>query len=219
MSPCGLFRFRPLAKSLSKSCNPQLRPDSDLIRQLGHEEVMLHVHSVGQSPTVSTSKLKVGAGRIGHQFMAAACTRSSGTGKVYLSAEECPGHLTDLDSVEARIKSLCERAKITLPSEPIVDDSKNSFWIRLYGFSTYKDVFSPRQLLSLLSFLAMIKRADQQLQRIELNHRIAILAMLAAMLDRLADFPPPHVFGTVWVGGKAQPTPSDDSSSDDLGFF
>jgi putative DNA methylase len=73
------------------------------------------------------------AGRIANQIMAVACTSEGRQGKVYLPAENVPRFTLDEDAIKKRIDDLSKRTGLTVPSEPIVDDAKNSFWARLYG--------------------------------------------------------------------------------------
>ena len=141
--------------------------------------------------TVADSDYVKGEGcskRIGQQLMAVACTRVDGKGKVYVSADDNPASIPDDEAIRHRLHALCQRTGLTVPSEVIIDDSKNSFWVRLYGLTTYGDLFTTRQLLALMSFLASIHDAEKEMTTLEPERRVAVLTFLAAMLDRLADF-------------------------------
>jgi putative DNA methylase len=128
------------------------------------------------------------AKRIGYQLMAVACTGLHGKGKTYVSADNYPDCVINEELIRRRLDALCKRSGLSVPTEGIVDDSKNSFWVRLYGLTTYGDLFSMRQLFALMSFLASIHEAENKMATLEEERRLALLTFLATMLDRLADF-------------------------------
>ncbi|HET6144283.1 MAG TPA: DUF1156 domain-containing protein [Candidatus Acidoferrales bacterium] len=135
-------------------------------------------------------KIEGCAGRMFTQLMAVACTRPGKQGKVYLAAEDVPESAPDEDAIRHRIKKLCERAKLTVPNEPITDDAKNSFWVRLYGVTNYGQVFSPRQQLIQLTLCDIAKQVDQSLRNAGHEEEVitAVLTYVAVMIDKLADF-------------------------------
>lgn len=127
-------------------------------------------------------------GRMSTQPMAVACTRPGKQGKVYLSVDQVPTATPDDSSVMKSVEALCKRTGITIPNEPIIDDAKNSFWIRLYGITTYGQLFTPRQLLTLLAFAAAVRSALKESPQISPEHAKATTTCLALMVDKLADF-------------------------------
>ena len=128
------------------------------------------------------------AGRVSNQLMAVACTREGQQGKVYLPAENVPGFTLDEDAIKKRISDLSKRTGLTVPSEPIVDDAKNSFWARLYGMTNYGQLFTHRQMFTLLKFSAAIRGVSDVLTTTSPEHAKATVTLLAAMVDKLADF-------------------------------
>lgn len=130
------------------------------------------------------------AGRMLRQPMAVACTRPGKEGKTYLPADVFPPAVPEDERVQQRVSALCARSGLTVPDEEIVDDAKNSFWVRLYGLTNYGKLFTPRQLLSLLSFAAAIRNAMTEMERagFEGERRKAISTLLACVLDKQADF-------------------------------
>ena len=143
--------------------------------------------------TVSDSDYVKGEGchgRMGHQMMAIVCTRPGHKGKIYFSAETLPAFIPDDDAIRVRIGRLCRKTGMTVPEEPIVDDAKSSFWIRLYGVTTYGQLFSPRQLLGQLSLCAQVNQIGNELERYgyEKGRAAAIQTYLGVMVDKLADF-------------------------------
>jgi len=139
------------------------------------------------------------AGRMGHQMMAIVCTRPGRQGKVYLSADDYAQLLPDDVAIRRRIKELCKRTGLTVPSEPIITDAKNSCWTHLYGLATFADLFTPRQMLCLLSFAAAVREAVGQAASLsqstgkmpvppdEAERAKAVGTYLAVLVNRLAD--------------------------------
>jgi putative DNA methylase len=130
------------------------------------------------------------AGRMGQQMMAIACTRPKAKGKIYLSADDYPQFIPDDAAIQKRIEELCMRTGLTVPNEEIVTDAKNANFTYLYGLKRFSDLFSPRQLLCLLSFAASIRKATEEFKRLGIigSHDLAVVTLLSGILDRLADF-------------------------------
>jgi putative DNA methylase len=128
------------------------------------------------------------AGRIGHQLMAVACSRPSERGKGYVSGDDIPNLVPDEQAIRQRIEALCQRSGLTIPQEPIINDAKGALFCVMYGLRKWGDIFSPRQLLCLLTFAAAIRQAEADMAFYEDDRRCAVVVLLAAMLDRLADF-------------------------------
>lgn len=125
-------------------------------------------------------------GRIGHQLMAVACSRTHGKGKFYITPSEV-SNSPDLQMLTDRLNRACQGYGITPPSEPITDDAKNSFWVRLYGFTNFGQIFTPRQLVFLITLVGEVRGMPTQGCAPD-GGDIALLTILAAMIDRLADF-------------------------------
>jgi putative DNA methylase len=127
---------------------------------------------------------------MGLQMMAVACSRRNTQGKVYLSPDEC--HLLDVPEhhIQQRIDELCKKAALKVPYEPIIDDAKNSFWVRLYGLKTYYQVFTTRQILCLLAVTSAVRLAEKEMQSSGYDKQtvIAVATYLGIMVDKLADF-------------------------------
>jgi len=130
------------------------------------------------------------AGRLADQLMAVACTRPGKQGKVYVAAKDVTPATPDEKAIQDRIRDLCHHTGLTVPNEPIINDAKNSFWTRLYGITTYGQVFSPRQLLTQLSLCHLARECGGALM--EEGHpegvSTAIRTYIAVMIDKLADF-------------------------------
>jgi len=130
------------------------------------------------------------AGRISVQAMSTVCVRSGAKGKVYLSADEVDSATVDDVALQKRIEVLCKRSGLTVPNEPMPAPGTLGFRVQPYGVRTWGDLFTRRQLLSLLSFTATVHESEQEMRRpkTDPDRAKAVLTMLAAIVDRLADF-------------------------------
>jgi putative DNA methylase len=136
--------------------------------------------------------------RIGSQMMGVACIAAGRKGKAYFSADQAAellaGSGQQPDSSEQglseRVKIFLERTGLSLPNEEIHTDAKNLCWIRLYGFTKFCDLFNHRQRLSLLAFSHAIREAEKALKNVGYSpdRATAVLAVLACVLDKQADF-------------------------------
>jgi putative DNA methylase len=123
--------------------------------------------------------------------MAVVCTRPGARGKVYLSADDlAPELLPDDEACRRRVAELCERTRLTVPEEPIINDAKGALFCVLYGLTCWGDVFTPRQMLSLLTFTACVRAPECAMRNTACDEgRIrAAVTYLAGMVDKLADF-------------------------------
>lgn len=140
-------------------------------------------------------------GRIGSQIMAVACTRPGDSGKVYISAGVLPDATPDDEAIRERIEGLCRRKGLTVPAEPMPKPGTLGFRVQPYGFRTWGDIFTPRQMLCLLSFAAVVREADHVMADLDADRRRAVATLLAVIVDRLTDF---NSTGCTWnyTGGR-----------------
>lgn len=161
------------------------------------------------------------AKRMGQQLMAVVCIRPGKKGKVYLSAEEATSLLKSTgkmpvppeEEIKQRIEALCQRTGLTVPAEMLPRRSNNpddfrgtlGMGVQPYGITTFCDLFTPRQLLCLLTFTAAVREAGVQMYRLygnrlnsqdnsyssvsALNDQVkAVLTYLGTAVNRMADF-------------------------------
>ena len=129
------------------------------------------------------------AKRIGKQLMAVVCTKEGKAGKIYLSAGEVPEDLIpDDNEIWRRIERLCEETGLSVPGEPLIDKSADQ--LPVYGMPTYGEMFTPRQLLALLTFTKWVRKAEEEMRGEEYEEELleGICCNLGATLDRLADY-------------------------------
>lgn len=129
------------------------------------------------------------AGRMGQQMMAIVCTRPGRQGKVYLSADAYPQYVPDDAAIEKRVEALCRRTGLSVPDEPIINDAKNANFCVLYGLTDFGRLFTPRQLMSLLTICTAVRAVELPVSRhTDRQRATAILVYLAFVLNRLADW-------------------------------
>ncbi|MBI4028199.1 MAG: DUF1156 domain-containing protein, partial [Verrucomicrobia bacterium] len=128
-------------------------------------------------------------GRISRQLMAVAAVSGVRRGKIFLAAEQAKLALPKAELIEKRLGELCTSTGISIPDEPLIDDSKNSFWVTLYGPKNYGDLFTRRQLLALLTFCATIREAGKRIceDTGDAERAKAVVSELALALDKIAD--------------------------------
>lgn len=115
------------------------------------------------------------AGRMGQQMMAVVCTRPGKQGKVYLSVEDASSTgkmpVPPEEEIQKRIEELCSRTGLSVPSESLPRRSSNpedtrgtlGIGVQPYGLWTFGHLFTPRQMLCLLTFAAAVREAQKNM--------------------------------------------------------
>jgi len=138
------------------------------------------------------------AGRLSHhQMMAIVCTRPGRQGKVYLSVEQVARLLEGTgqrpvpseETIQKRIEALCHRTGLTMPNEPMPAPGTLGFRVQPYGVKTWGDLFTPRQMLCLLTFAAAVRETHGGRLRLhgDKERAKAIGACLSMVFDKIAD--------------------------------
>jgi len=149
----------------------------------------------GTVADVDYVKAEARAGRMGRQLMAVVCTRAGQQGKIYLSADQVlPELLPDDEAIRARIEALCEETGLTVPEEPLPGCDGDEILVRsqylplpLYGLTRWADLFTPRQLLTLLTFAKWVRKAYDVMREegYDEEEARAIVTMLGLTLDKV----------------------------------
>ena len=132
-------------------------------------------------------KQQAQAKKMGQQLMAVVCTKTGEKGKVYLSISEIqPNIVPDEEQIQSRISKLGEETGLTIPDEPLVDKSADQ--LPLYGITRYGELFTPRQLLTLLTFTKWIRKVDEEIvkYRYDIEYKKGILSTLGMLQSRVA---------------------------------
>ncbi len=102
------------------------------------------------------------------------------------------GHEREVADVsEERLQELYEEIPFGLPEEPTPkagNGAARAFSVDGYGFNTWRKLFTNRQLLTLGEFILILRKLMQELENFEENWREALVANLALVNDRLADY-------------------------------
>ena len=129
------------------------------------------------------------AGRIGQQLMAIVCTTPGQKGKTYLSATDYQRYIPDEKAILERLDNLCKETGLTIPDEPIFSGDTRAFFTHLYGLDNFGKLFSPRQLLSLMTFVKWVRKAHDELlaQGYEEEFAKAIATYLALGITKIVN--------------------------------
>ncbi|MBK9940842.1 MAG: DUF1156 domain-containing protein [Kouleothrix sp.] len=143
----------------------------------------------GSTVSNDYAKIEGKAGRINTQLMGVVCTKSGRQGKIYLSADDLnSSFLPNESEIETRIERLCAETKLTVPDEVIFSGDSRAFFTHLYGMDKFGSLFTPRQMLTLLTFCKWIRNAHHEMQRkgIGVEFATAVTTFLAIGLDKIA---------------------------------
>ena len=123
------------------------------------------------------------AGRIGSAPLAAVVLKSSGRGREYLPVGSYP--LPDDDECLRRIAELT----VQPPEELLVVGDTKNVWVVEYGLRRFRDLFTPRQLLTLCTLAAGVGDVYQEMRADAMpdDRAAAIATCLALILDRTVD--------------------------------
>nr|BAL53121.1 adenine-specific DNA methylase [uncultured Gammaproteobacteria bacterium] len=130
------------------------------------------------------------AKRMGEQMMALVCTRPGRQGKVYLSADDYPQFRPDDEAIRKRIEALCRRTGLTVPSEQMDTESQTTIAGRGFGITKWSELFTPRQMLCLLTFAATVREAQEAMRDagLDAERAKAVGTYLGLMADKVAMF-------------------------------
>ncbi len=128
-------------------------------------------------------------GRMGQQLIAVVVTRNESKGKTYLEVIDLQHWVPLEEDIKKHIDELCMQEHLTLPEEPLPREDSKNFWTVEYGLTRFVDLFTPRQLLSLLTFTVEVRHAYNAMleEGIEPGQAAAITTYMGLIVDRLAD--------------------------------
>jgi len=137
--------------------------------------------------------------RLGEQLMATACVESGKRGKTYLGDESAVLVLGNKD-LARRLGEVLTASSLTVPSEPIITDAKNSNWITLYGFADFGQIFTSRQLICLLTFAKVVRASGDVMSEAGLTpgQTKVLRTYMGLLVDRQADY---NSSGCIWESG------------------
>lgn len=143
----------------------------------------------GTTVTSTYVKQEGKAKRMSAQMMATVCVRPKTTGKVYLSPDEHNLPVPDDDAIRQRIEQLTAETGITPPDEEI-GGSTRDFFTPLYGLSRFSDLFTARQMFTLLTFVKYVREAHRVMTEdsMDAEYAKAVTTYLGMLNSRLADW-------------------------------
>ena len=142
----------------------------------------------GAIATADYAKEQGQKGHIDCKLMAVVCMRQDGQGKIYLADNCIETFSGDENTIKNQIETLCHKHNLNLPTESVPRYLTGGTCYP-YGLTRFVDLFTPRQLLALLTFTAEVRRAHATMleEGIEPERATAITTYLGLMVDRLAD--------------------------------
>jgi len=143
----------------------------------------------GAIATARYTKEQGQQGKITSQLMAVVFTRSGSRGKVYFAKEFVEELAGDESRIKECINDLCKENNLNLPIENIPQYLTGGTCYS-YGLTRFVDLFTPRQLLTLLTFTTKVHHAYTTMiqEGMESERAAAITTYLGLMIDRLADY-------------------------------
>ncbi len=144
----------------------------------------------GTTVDVKYAKEQGKAGNIGQQLMSIVCTTPGATGKSYLPCIEYSYCIPDLATIKDRLYQLCAETGLTVPYESLSLEDNRNFWITEYGLTQFGQLFTSRQMLSIMTFVKWVRLAYKEMLRQgnEEQLAIAISTYLGVLCDRIADY-------------------------------
>lgn len=139
------------------------------------------------------------AKRIGRLLMVVVCTREGQRGKTYLSPDKIPDDFIPKDDlIWKRIEKVSKETGLNIPEESLpqsLDEQGDEqvtlgFRIQPYGYTKWYELFIPRQLFSLLTFIKYVRIAYKEILAKAYDEEIAkaILIYLGCWIDKVADY-------------------------------
>lgn len=131
------------------------------------------------------------ARRLGYQLMAVVGRIPGERARFYRAAADLPEACAPDDAhCIAAINALCASSGLSVPDERIFSGDSRAFFTHLYGLERFGDLFTPRQLLVLLTMVQQVRQAHMALLAggMEVDKARAVTTYLALLTDRLADW-------------------------------
>ena len=138
----------------------------------------------GMIMTMEDIRLEGRAGRLA--AMMTAVVVNGPKGKEYRIPTDHERRVAEVS--EEQLQTLYADIPFGLPDEPIFEDAKRSTWCVQYGITTWRKLFTNRQLKALGEFVVILHILKQKFDGWPEKWREALIAFLALVNDRLADY-------------------------------
>ena len=140
----------------------------------------------GAITTMEDIRFEGRAGRLGAVMTAVVVDGPKGKGKEYRLPTDHEQAVAEV--TEEQLQALYADIPFGLPEEPLASEDALGFRVPLYGFDNWRKLFTNRQLLALGGFVLILRRLMQELDGRPESWREALIANLALVNDRLADY-------------------------------
>lgn len=140
----------------------------------------------GTIMTMEDIRLEGRAGRLDATMTAVVVDGGRKKGKEYRLPTD--HELAMAEMTEEQLQELYADIPFGLPEEPITEDAKRNTWCVQYGKTTWRKLFTNRQLLALGEFVLSLRRMMQELEGQPESWQKALIANLALVNDRLSDY-------------------------------
>ena len=140
----------------------------------------------GTIMTMEDIRLEGRAGRLNATMTAVVVDGGRKKGKEYRLPTD--HELAMAEVTEEQLQELYADIPFGLPEEPIIEDAKRNTWCVQYGKTSWRKLFTNRQLLALGEFVLILRSMMQEPNGWPASWREALIANLALVNDRLADY-------------------------------
>ena len=140
----------------------------------------------GTIMTMEDIRLEGRAGRLNATMTVVVVNGGRKKGKEYRLPTDHERAMAEV--TEEQLQALYADIPFGLPEEPIIEDAKQNTWCVQYGKTSWRKLFTNRQLLALGEFVLILRSMMQELDGCPTSWREALIANLALVNDRLADY-------------------------------
>jgi putative DNA methylase len=142
----------------------------------------------GASVTADYAKTEGKAGRLGRELMAAALLRPGVRGKTYVGSQEAMTLRPAREDIQAILTQRREQGLVP-PEGRIAAEDNQHFQAPLYGMETFGQLFTDRQLATVLTLCKHTRDAHDAMlkQGIEEERAKAVTTYLGILVDRVVD--------------------------------
>ena len=149
----------------------------------------------GAITTMEDIRFEGRAGRLGAVMTAVVVDGPKGKGKEYRLPMDHERSVAEVN--EEQLQALYADIPFGLPEEPLASEDALGFRVPLYGFDTWRKLFTNRQLATQCALIKSITEAKSEVDAIhDPGVADAIVGFLACIMDRQADY---GSMGCIWV--------------------
>ena len=139
----------------------------------------------GAITTMADIRFEGRAGRLGAVMTAVVVDGPKGKGKEYRLPTDHERSVAEV--TEEQLQALYANIPFGLPEEPLASEDALGFRVPLYGFDTWRKLFTNRQLLALGEFIRALNKMPEQLADYPPEWTESLVAMCLPIISRMAD--------------------------------